>query len=87
MPYGSGYQPTYQSSNYGFIAPQPQGTPTYNTKNYMGQMGGGYYPTRQGHGVYSNQTYVSQSYQGEWNQTAQPSLPFLVNLNRPDLSR
>ena len=44
-PYGSEYQPAYQSPNYGFVAPQPQGTPNYNTQPYMGQMGGGYYPT------------------------------------------
>ena len=53
----------------------------------MGQMGGGYYPTSQGHGVYSNQRYVNQSYQGSWNQLAQPSIPFLATLNLPDLSR
>ena len=34
-PYGSRYQPAYLSPNYGFIAPQPQGTPHYNTQPYM----------------------------------------------------
>ena len=45
-PYGSRYQPVYQSPNYDFVAPQPQGTPNYNAsmQPYMGQMGGGYYP-------------------------------------------
>ena len=52
----------------------------------MGQMGVGYYPTSQFHGVYNNQTYVNQSYQGAWNQMAQPMLPFLATLNLPDLS-
>ena len=62
----SRYQPAYQSPNYGFVAPQPQGTANYNAymQPYMGQMGGGYYLTRQGHGVYNNQTYVNQPYKG-----------------------
>ena len=51
----------------------------------MGQMGGGYYPTGQGHGVYINQPYVNQSYQGAWNQPAQPRIHFLETLNLPDL--
>ena len=57
-PYGSGYQPAYQSYNYGFVAPESQGNPNYNIsmQPYMGQMGGGNYPTGQGHGVYNNQT-------------------------------
>ena len=66
QPYGYGYQqPTY-SSNYGFVAPHNQGTPHHNASMhpFMGQMGGGYYPTGQGHGVYSNQPYPNQSYQG-----------------------
>ena len=53
----------------------------------MGQTGGGNYPTSQGHGVYNNHTYMNQNYQGACNQMAQPSLPFLVTLNFPDLSR
>ena len=53
----------------------------------MGQMGGGYYPTGQGHGFYNNHTHVNQSYQGAWNQMAQLRLPFLVTLNLHDLSR
>ena len=52
---------------------------------FMGQMGGGYYG--QGHGIYSNQPYTNQSYQGAWNQPTQPRLPFLATLNLPDLSR
>ena len=58
------YQLVYQSSNYGFVAPQPQGTPNHNPyiQPYMGQMGGGYYPTGQDHGVYSSQPYANQSY-------------------------
>ena len=69
----------YQSPNYVFVAPQPQNTPNHNPymQPYMGQMGGGYYPTGQGHGVYSIQPYVNQSYQGAWNQPAQPRLPSL----------
>ena len=50
-------------------------------------MGGGYYPTSLGHGVNSNHPYVNQSYQGAWNQLAQPRLPFLATLNLPDLLR
>ena len=46
-PYGSGYQPIYQSPNYDFVAPQLQGTPNHNPymQPYMGQMGGRCYPT------------------------------------------
>ena len=50
-------------------------------------MGGGYYPTIQGHGVYSSHPYANQSYQGAWNQPTQPRIPFLATLNLPDLSR
>ena len=53
----------------------------------MGHMGGGYYPTGQGHGVYRNQPYPNHSYQGAWHRPSQPILPFLVTLNLPDLSR
>ena len=55
-PYGSRYPHVYQSPKYGFVAPHPQGTPNHNPymKPYMGQMGGVYYPTGQGHGVYSS---------------------------------
>ena len=80
-PYGSRYQPAHQSPKYGFVEPQPQGTPNYNTQPYMGQMGGCYYPIVQAHGVYNNKTYVNQPYQGAWNQMAQPRLPFLSTLN------
>ena len=58
-PYGYGYQqPTY-SPNYGFVAPNSQGTPHYGASMapYTGQTGGGNYG--QGHGGYSNQTYVN----------------------------
>ena len=48
-------------------------------------MGGGYYG--QSHGVYSNQPYLKQKYQGAWHKLAQPRLPFLTTLNLPDLSR
>ena len=44
-PYGCGYQqPTY-SPNYGFVAPNSQGTPHYGASMppYTGQMGGGHY--------------------------------------------
>ena len=54
---------------------------------FMGQMGGGYYPTGQGHGIYSNQAYQNQSHQGAWHRTDQPRIPFLATLNLPDLSR
>ena len=59
----------------------------YNIPMYpfMHQVGGGYYPTRQGHGVYNNQTYMNQSYQGAWNHMTQPKLPFLATLNFLDL--
>ena len=48
-------------------------------------MGGGYYG--QGHGIYRNQTYMNHNYQGVWHILTQPSLPFLANLNLPNLSR
>ena len=51
----------------------------------MGQMVGGYYG--QGHGIYSNQPYVNQNYQGAWHQPVQPRIPFLATLNLPNLSR
>ena len=51
----------------------------------MGQMGGGYYLTVQGHGVYNNKPYVNQPYQGAWNQMPKSRIPFLVMLNLPDL--
>ena len=52
---------------------------------YMGQMGEGYYG--QGHGIYSNQPYMNQNYQGAWHRLAQPRLHFLATLNLPNLSR
>ena len=52
---------------------------------FMGQVGGGYYPTRKFHGIYNNQTYMNHSYQGAWNQMAQPRHSFLATLNLPDL--
>ena len=52
----------------------------------MGQMGGCYYPTGQGHGVYNNQPYVNQPYQEAWNQMSKPRLPFLATINLPKLS-
>ena len=51
---------------------------------YTGQMGGGYYG--QGHGIYSNQPYINENYQGVWQRPAQPRLPFLATLNLLDLS-
>ena len=61
-PYGYGYQqPTY-SRNYGFVAPNIQGTPHYGASMppYTSKMGGGNYG--QGHG--GNQTYLNQNYHG-----------------------
>ena len=52
---------------------------------YMGQTRGGYYG--QGHGIYSSQPYMNQTYQGVWHRLTQPRLPFLAMLNLPDLSR
>ena len=48
-------------------------------------MGGGYYG--QGHGLYSNQPYMNQNYQGVWHRPAQPRIPFLATLKLPDLLR
>ena len=48
-------------------------------------MGGGYYG--QGHGIYSNQPYMNQNYQGAWHRPNQPRLPFLTTLNLLDLLR
>ena len=52
-PYMSGGKPFYQSYNYGYVAPQSQGVPTYNIPVYpfMGQVRGGYYLTGQGHSI------------------------------------
>ena len=79
-------KPSY-SPNYGFVAPNSQGTPHYGVSipHYTGQTGGGYYG--HGYGGYGNQSYVNQNYQGAWHQPAQPRLPFLATLNFPDLSR
>ena len=52
---------------------------------FMGQVGGGSYPTGQGHGIYNNQPYMNQYCQGAWNQMEQPRLPFLATLNLLDL--
>ena len=69
QPYGYGYQQLAYSSNYGFVAPHNQGTPHHNAsmQPFMGHMGGCYYPTGQGHGVYSNHHYMNHSYQGAWH--------------------
>ena len=48
-------------------------------------MGGDYYV--KGHGIYSNQPYMNQNYQGVWHRSAQPRLHFLATLNLPELSR
>jgi hypothetical protein len=57
----------------------------------MNQFGGGYYPTRQGHGVYQNPGWSTipqhQSFLGAWAQMPQPRLPFLATLNFPYFSR
>ena len=52
---------------------------------YTSQMGGGYYG--QGHGIYSNQPYMNQNYQGVWHRLSHPRLPFLATLNLPDFLR
>ena len=61
LPYVSEDQSAYQSYNYGLVAPQSQGIPKYNIPMYhfMGQAGGSYYPTRQGHGDYNNHPYIN----------------------------
>ena len=51
----------------------------------MGQRGGGYYG--HGHGIYNNQTYMNQNYQGAWHRPTQPRLSFHATLNLPDLLR
>ena len=74
--YGYGYKkPTY-SPNYGFVAHHNQGNLHYNAsmQPFMGQMGGGYYPICQGHGIYINKSYQNQSYQGVWHRPSQPRL-------------
>ena len=42
---GTGWQQPAYSLNYGFVAPNSQGTPHYGVSMplYMGQMGGGYH--------------------------------------------
>jgi hypothetical protein len=56
---------------------------------FMNLIGGGYYPTRQGHSVYQNPPWPTvsknQSFLGAWSQTPQRRIPFLATLNFPDL--
>ena len=82
-------KPFYQSYNYSYVAPQSQGVPNYNIPMYpfMGQVGGGYYPTGQGHSIQNKQPYMNQSYQGPWNQMETHRIPFIATLNLPDLSK
>ena len=56
---GAGQKLVY-SPNYGFVAPNSQGTPHYGSsmQPYTSQTGGGHYG--QGHG--GNQTYVNRNY-------------------------
>jgi hypothetical protein len=58
---------------------------------FMDQLGGGYYPIGQGHGVYQNlprpRVSQSQNFLGAWSQMSQPRLPFMATLNLPELSR
>ena len=86
-PYGYEGKPNYHSYNYGYMAPPSQGIPNHQilVHPYMGHMGGGYYPTSQGYGLYHNQPYENQPLQGTWNPIAQPREPFLATLNLPDL--
>ena len=65
----SGGQWVYQSYKYGYPVPPSQGIPQYQilVYPYMGHMGGVYYPTSQGHGIYHNHPYVKQPFQGVWN--------------------
>ena len=51
----------------------------------MGHPRGGYYLTYQGHGIYYNQPYTNQPFQGAWNYMEKNRLPFLVTLNFPNL--
>jgi hypothetical protein len=77
---GNIYNP-YHVTSMGMVPLQP----------FMNQLGGGYYPTRQGHGIYQNPGWSAisqtQSFPGAWAQTPQPRLPFLATLNLPDLSK
>jgi hypothetical protein len=47
---------------------------------FMNQLGGGYYPTGQGHGIYQNPGFsaISQTqyFPGAWAQMPQPQTPF-----------
>jgi hypothetical protein len=60
-------------------------------QNFMNQLGGGYYPTGQGHGVYQNPdcpaVSPNQSFLGSWSQMPQPRLPFLAMPNFSDFSK
>ena len=49
-----GGHPVYQMNNYGYMVPHSQGMPHIQIPMhpYMSHMGGGYYPTCQGHGLY-----------------------------------
>jgi hypothetical protein len=58
---------------------------------FMNQLGGGYYPTGQGHGIYQNPGLACDLskpvFLGSMGSTPQPRLPFLAMLNLPDLSK
>jgi hypothetical protein len=49
-------------------------------QSFMSQLGGGYYPTRHGHGIYQNPGWSAipqpQSFPGAWTKTSQSRLTF-----------
>jgi hypothetical protein len=80
-PFGGNVYNPYHVSSTGMVPLQP----------FMSQLGGGYYPTRQGHGVYQNPGWFAipqpQYFPGASVQTSQPRIPFLSMLNILDLSK
>ena len=50
--------------NFGNMVPPSQGIPHMQIPMhpYMGHMGGGYYPTGQGHGLHQHPSYQNQSF-------------------------
>jgi hypothetical protein len=77
---GNVYNPHHATSA-GMVPIQP----------FMNQFGGGYYPTRQGHGIYQNLDGLqSLNPNISWEhglRMPQPRIPFLSTLNLPYLSK
>ena len=69
-PQVSGGHLVHKMGNFGNIVHPSQGITYIHVllHPYMDHMGGGYYPTGQGHGPSENIPYQIQYFQGTWNQ-------------------